>query len=303
VAAGATLDLSGSTQTAASLSGAGFVTNSAAVPAALAINSSTNTIFSGQIADAGGGNGISIVKTGAATETFSGANNYSGSTTISNGMLLVNGTLGSSPVTVAGGVLGGNGVLGGALVVQSGGTLSPGAGIGKLAVSGSATLQSGSTMFLEVSKSPLTNDQLLVSGMLAYGGTLLVTNLGGTLAGGDAFVLFQANAFNGSFASFSLPLLDAGLVWNTNALSAGLLAVVQTAPANLIWAVGGTNLSLAWPADHTGWRLLTQTNNLANGISVNINDWSTVPGSQQTNQVLLPIDPALPAEFYRLVYP
>jgi hypothetical protein len=46
-----------------------------------------------------------------------------------------------------------------------------------------------------------------------------------------------------------------------------------------------------------------QTSNLANGISSNTNDWSTVANSQQTNQVVLPIYPTLPTEFFRLVYP
>ena len=36
---------------------------------------------------------------------------------------------------------------------------------------------------------------------------------------------------------------------------------------------GGTNLVLNWPLDHTGYRLLTQTNNLNKGISGNMADW------------------------------
>jgi hypothetical protein len=60
---------------------------------------------------------------------------------------------------------------------------------------------------------------------------------------------------------------------------------------------------LAWPSDRIGWRLLVQTNNLTNGISASTNDWGTVPASQQTNQVLLPLDPTVPLEFYRLIYP
>ena len=61
--------------------------------------------------------------------------------------------------------------------------------------------------------------------------------------------------------------------------------------------------TLSWPSNYIGSRLLMQTNRLTNGISFNTNDWATVPVSQQTNQVSLPIDPTLPAEFYRLIYP
>jgi hypothetical protein len=170
-------------------------------------------------------------------------------------------------------------------------------------VNGGVTLQSGSATFLEISKSSHTNDQLAAGGALNYGGTLVVTNLGGTLAAGDRFQLFRAGSISGSFSSNSLPVLGAGLAWSTSNLSGGLLSVVQDTPTNLTWSVTGTNLNFSWPAGSTGWRLLMQTNNLANGVSSNTNDWGAVAGSQQTNQVVLPINPALSAEFYRLVFP
>jgi len=80
-------------------------------------------------------------------------------------------------------------------------------------------------------------------------------------------------------------------------------SIVNTTPTNIVATVSGTNLTLSWPADHTGWRLLTQTNNLAHGISRNTNDWGTVANSASTNLVIIPIDPAKPTEFYRLIYP
>ena len=78
---------------------------------------------------------------------------------------------------------------------------------------------------------------------------------------------------------------------------------VATNPTNIVASVSGSNLNLSWPADHTGWRLLMQTNNLAQGISSNTNDWGTVSGSAGTNQVNVNIDPTKPTEFYRMVYP
>lgn len=74
-------------------------------------------------------------------------------------------------------------------------------------------------------------------------------------------------------------------------------------PTTLSAVVSGQSLVFSWPANYLGSRLLMQTNHFTNGISSNTNDWGTVPGSQQTNQVVLPIDPALPLEFYRLIYP
>ncbi len=68
--------------------------------------------------------------------------------------------------------------------------------------------------------------------------------------------------------------------------------------------VGGTNLSLSWLQDHTGYRLLVQTNNLNKGVSGNTNDWDTVAGSAVTNAVNIPIiKTGVTNEYYRLVYP
>ena len=78
---------------------------------------------------------------------------------------------------------------------------------------------------------------------------------------------------------------------------------VGTSPVSILATLNGTNLNLAWPADHTGWRLLSQTNNLASGVSLNTNDWGPVSGSSLTNQICIPIDPTQPAGFFRLTYP
>lgn len=298
VASGATLDLSSSAQTAASLSGAGLVTNSGAASSALTINSTVNAVFSGQITDSGGVNHIIIIKSGAGTETFSGANAYSGGTTISNGTLLINGSLGSTPVTVAGGAFGGYGDLGGSVTVQTGATLLPGGGLTVLTVNNNVTLEPGSTTFLEISKTPKTNDQLVAAGALNYGGALIVTNLSGTLAGGDTFQLFQADSISGSFASISLPVLSGGLAWNTSNLTSGFISVVQTVPTYLTLSVtNGTNLSLSWPAGYIGWQLQVQTNSLTG------TNWIVVPGSSLTNYLLMPVDPNVQSLFYRIIYP
>ena len=97
------------------------------------------------------------------------------------------------------------------------------------------------------------------------------------------------------------------LVISANGISSDpftlMVSSVNTTPTNILASLSGTNLTLSWPADHTGWRLLMQTNNLANGISLNTNDWGAVPNSASTNLVTIPINPAAPTEFYRLIYP
>ncbi|MEI6569145.1 MAG: hypothetical protein WCR20_20865, partial [Verrucomicrobiota bacterium] len=79
---------------------------------------------------------------------------------------------------------------------------------------------------------------------------------------------------------------------------------VNTLPGSIgALLVGGTNLVLSWPADHTGWRLMVQTNQTTAGISLNANDWGGVPGSSTTNRVSLRVNESAPAGYFRLVYP
>lgn len=61
-----------------------------------------------------------------------------------------------------------------------------------------------------------------------------------------------------------------------------------------------STIQLTWPADHTGWRLETQTNSRSLGLRTN---WFTVPGSTVSNSSILPIDPASPLVFFRLTFP
>ena len=84
ISAGGTLDLYGKSNTIASLNGAGIVTNSG-IAATLIISGTSNSIYSGTIIDGTGV--VSITKSGTSTLTLSGANTYTGNTTLSAGAL------------------------------------------------------------------------------------------------------------------------------------------------------------------------------------------------------------------------
>lgn len=80
-------------------------------------------------------------------------------------------------------------------------------------------------------------------------------------------------------------------------------ASTAAGPLSGVLSPDGLNLQLTWPSDHTGWRLLMQTNQLSAGVSLNPHDWAVVVGASATNQLSLPIDATRSAEFYRLIYP
>jgi hypothetical protein len=68
---------------------------------------------------------------------------------------------------------------------------------------------------------------------------------------------------------------------------------------------GGTTLVLSWPADHVGYRLLTQTNNLNKGVSKVASDWGPYNGGYNTtNGANIPIiKTGVTNQYYRLTYP
>ncbi len=76
----------------------------------------------------------------------------------------------------------------------------------------------------------------------------------------------------------------------------------QTTP-KLTSSVSAGTLNLSWSADHLGYRLLEQTNNLNRGVSTNVNDWRTVAGSTGVTTTNFPIVKTILDEYYHLVYP
>ncbi len=186
--------------------------NTITSPCTLTFQGGGNFLISGAIQN-GNSSSLGVVKLGSGTLTVTGANTCTGAMVISNGTLAGNGSI-AGPTTLA-----------------TGGTISPGSGgvPGQLTFGSNLIFQSGSTIFMHINKATQTNDQLQAAGVLKYGGTLVVTNLGGTLAAGDTFQLFSAGSYAGNFNGMNLPPLT-GLGWNTNGLTNGVLSIAHTAP-------------------------------------------------------------------------
>jgi autotransporter-associated beta strand protein len=158
----------------------------------------TSTLFSGVISGTG-----SLVKTGAATLTLTGANTYSGVTSNLSGTLLVDGSLSSTAVQVRpGSVLGGVGQVQ-AISVFVNGTIRPGASPGNL--SASTVLFPLGTLDIELNGlvAGTEYDRLTASGTVTLGGTLQVSP-GFTPAPGSSFTILNktsAGAITGTFNS------------------------------------------------------------------------------------------------------
>jgi hypothetical protein len=202
----------------------------------------------------------------------------------------------------------------GNVVAASGSTFSPGGSYyiqNTGYMTNNLTLQAGSTTFMDISMDGglTNNDAVTVLGTLTYGGTLQINRIGtNTLAAGTTFKLFGFSTTPvGSFSSVTANTPGQFVSWDTSQLSVnGTIRVASATGSSiptLANSLSGNTLTLAWPADHLGWRLLVQTNNLVSGISTNHLDWGTVANSTNVTSEAITIDPAKPTEFYRLTYP
>lgn len=263
-----------------------------------------NHLVTGNINVSPLGSPIAITKDGTGTLTLAGANTYGTTTAITNGTLLLTGSIShTGAVTVVGGTLAGTGTIdaGGGVTVLAGGTLSPGASIGTLTLNNNNLTLAGTT-HIELNKTAGTRDQVVGINTASYGGTLVVTNLAGTLNIGDTFTIFSASFTGGNFSSIVNATGQSGIGF-TFTPSTGVLTVVVGIPTSqptLTNSVSGSTLSLTWPASHIGWILQSQTNALNVGIS---GTWTDVPGSAAVSSTNITINPANPTVFFRLRYP
>ena len=204
---GATLDASGT--------GSGTITYTSNLTATgVGVKTLTLTGTSGGINTVGGvipdssGGATSVTKAGNGTWNLTGANTYTGATTVNAGILFVNNVSGSGTgtgaVTVnANAILGGTGTIGGAVTVASGGFLAPGNSIGTLTVNNTVTLAAGSTYVVELNASGSQADLIRSTGITVTGAIPSIS-LTGTLAGTEEFLIAQnvsgTTAVTGTFA-------------------------------------------------------------------------------------------------------
>ena len=245
----------------------------------------------------------SLVKLGGHTLVLAGFSAYTGSTTVSNGSLVVDGSLAGSGVAVNGGTLAGIGSISAPVVVNAGGTLSPaGDAIGTLTITASLVL--GGTNRFDVTKTgtAFSNDLVQNVSSLTYGGTLQLVLTGDALVAGDSFKLFAAGSYAGAFTSIVPATPAAGLVWDTSKLSSGTLRVSPPIPVFNSVKLVGSDLILQGTGGLPGgsYSVMSSTNivaPMAEWISVGTGTFGSAGDFSYTNAV----SAGTPSQFFRLL--
>jgi autotransporter-associated beta strand protein len=173
-----------------------------------------------------------LSKTGTGTLVLSGANTYTGTTTVAAGTLLVNGSVGSVTVN-SGAIIGGNGTLG-ATSLSSGSTIAAGASVGSLTVS-SLTVAGGSNMEFQLNdanaSAGIGYDLITVTGALNLSGASALNKVNlnlSTLANPADSVSGVPSVFD-PYVSYQFTLLSYGtLNLGSNANVADLFNLTTT---------------------------------------------------------------------------
>ena len=224
----------------------GNITNNAA----LVFNRSDTLAYTSAISGTG-----SLTKQGAGALNLTGANTYTGTTSVSAGTLLVNGSLANTNVAVANGAtLGGSGSLGGLTTLNSGAHLAPGNSPGTITFNQGLVLQSGSILDFQLGTA---SDQIVLAGGSLTGPgtvggvTLNLSDSGGFAAGTYTLINYTSAVASSSYAadSFALGSTIPGYTYNLS-LSSNSLQLTATAsaipePATYAALLGACALGLA----------------------------------------------------------
>ena len=157
-------------------------------------------MLGGAISGSGG-----LTLSGSGVLDLTGANTYTGTTTVSSGILDIDATQPGSPVTLdAGATLGGSGTVG--TITSTSATVSPGnPAPGLLTDSGDLNLDSGSTFTAALNGDTAGSgySQLVVSGQVNLSSATLDATAGFTPTGNESFTIIDntgTNAVSGTFA-------------------------------------------------------------------------------------------------------
>jgi autotransporter-associated beta strand protein len=153
------------------------------------------------------GSSAGLLKDSPGLVTLMGQNTYTGATTITGGVLAVNGSIASSSLTTVGNgaTLTGNGTVGNT-IVNSGALFAPGNGTAgsSMALSGNLAFQSGAAYLVQVG--PTAASSANVAGTATLGGATVNAVFAGASVLKQYTVLSAAGGVSGSFGSLNTNL-------------------------------------------------------------------------------------------------
>ena len=166
---GGTLDLNGRMEAIDALTGAGTITNTSSVAGRLYVGyGNTSATFGGIIENGGGGGTNELSKIGTGSLILTGASTYTGPTTISAGILQVDGQLANTAVGLAAGTLQGSGTIAGGVTAAIGTKITPGVPSGGASAAtltvGGLNLAAGGARNLVFDHNGTTADKIAVTG-------------------------------------------------------------------------------------------------------------------------------------------
>jgi autotransporter-associated beta strand protein len=269
---GGTIVTAGTLQLGDGTTASGMISGDVTNLATLAFSNPTTTTYSGVIRGVG-----AVTKQVNSTQILSGANTYSGATTVNAGTLLVNspGSLSNSAVSVSSGAsLGGNGTIYGIVNMAAGSILVP----GDTNVIATLTLGNNSATSLTLNGNTLRFD--LAAG---DGDKIAITGGSGNV------VVNGVNIVDLNFTAGSLPEGTYTLMTFASKTGSGAFALAQGYPnatltadtTSLVLTVGegGTTYGgLTWKGNTSSiWDAMADKNWTAQGIATNFTaaDWVT----------------------------
>ena len=248
--------LSGTVNLASAIIGYSGVTGLALNPL------SGSQTYSGIIAN--GGDAMTLTKSGGGTQILSGANTYTGATTVNAGLLRINspGSLhASSAVSVSGGALGGTGTINGAVTLSGSGAIDlRDTAVGTLTLGGNLTINGtagANRLYFDLGAAGAGADKITVAGnttmstsgagvitLNQIGGSATPINPGtytliqgtGTIPALGDFTLATTKAYG---QTFSLGVSDNNLQVTAVAGTAGGAATSWAGATDASWAAAG----------------------------------------------------------------